>query len=213
MGRRQTGIFLAIVALAVTFLLLTQVESRPELVKPKKGGKKGGSKSSSKGDKKIETESVSTASTASTSGTAKTSGVHVRITIGSGGFGSGGSSGGSSGGGSGGSRGGVRSKSTGTSSKFGFSRTYTGKIPSYAAKSVSFKGGSVMSQPLEVYLIWHGTWPASQKTPIQKFVDSISEATLANKPGSVKDWWNINRLYKSGATFVTPTVSRQQHGD
>ncbi|CAI5481433.1 unnamed protein product [Closterium sp. Yama58-4] len=65
-----------------------------------------------------------------------------------------------------------------------------------------------MSQPLEVYLIWHGTWPLSQKTPVQKFVDSISDTTLANKPGSVSDWWNINRLYKAGATYVTPTVSR-----
>ncbi|GJP50418.1 hypothetical protein CLOM_g9539 [Closterium sp. NIES-68] len=107
----------------------------------------------------------------------------------------------------GGGGGGSTKKSTGGST-IGFMRPYSGRVPSYAAKSVSFKGGAVMSQPLEVYLIWHGTWPASQKTPIQKFVDSISEATLANKPGSVKDWWNINRLYKSGATFVTPTVSR-----
>ncbi|CAI5537042.1 unnamed protein product [Closterium sp. Naga37s-1] len=81
-------------------------------------------------------------------------------------------------------------------------------VPSYAPKTVSYKSGPVMSQPLEVYLIWHGTWPASQKTPVQKFVDSISDDTLANKPGSVKDWWNINRLYKAGATYVTPTVSR-----
>ncbi|GJP50419.1 hypothetical protein CLOM_g9540 [Closterium sp. NIES-68] len=98
-------------------------------------------------------------------------------------------------------------KSAGGSTR-GFMRPYSGKVPSYAAKSVSFKGGPVMSQPLEVFLIFHGTWPDSQRTPITNFVDSISEATLANKPGSVKDWWNINCLYKSGATFVTPTVSR-----
>ncbi|CAI5481436.1 unnamed protein product [Closterium sp. Yama58-4] len=81
-------------------------------------------------------------------------------------------------------------------------------FPSYAPKTISYKSGPVMSQPLEVYLIWHGTWPAAQKTPVQKFVDSISDTTLANKPGSVSDWWNINRLYKAGATYVTSTVSR-----
>ncbi|CAI7869727.1 unnamed protein product [Closterium sp. NIES-53] len=107
----------------------------------------------------------------------------------------------------GGGSGGSTKKSTGGSSR-GLMKPYSGRVPSYAPKTVSYKSGPVMSQPLEVYLIWHGTWPASQKTPVQKFVDSISDDTLANKPGSVKDWWNINRLYKAGATYVTPTVSR-----
>ncbi|CAI5537043.1 unnamed protein product [Closterium sp. Naga37s-1] len=192
MAHRRTAILFALVALVVAFTLLAEVESGPNLVKGK--------------------------TTASTSGTSSSPGVRVRITIGGSsgggsgggsgsGSGSGGSGGGSGRGGSGSGRG-VRSRSTGSGRNGGFMRTYTGKIPSYAPDSISYKSGPVMSQPLEVYLIWHGTWPASQKTPVQKFVDSISDDTLANKPGSVKDWWNINRLYKAGATYVTPTVSR-----
>ncbi|CAI5459512.1 unnamed protein product [Closterium sp. Yama58-4] len=105
------------------------------------------------------------------------------------------------------SEGGSSKKSTGGSSR-GLMKPYSGRVPSYAPKTISYKSGPVMSQPLEVYLIWHGTWPTAQKTPVQKFVDSISNTTLANKPGSVSDWWNINRLYKAGATYVTSTVSR-----
>ncbi|CAI5481432.1 unnamed protein product, partial [Closterium sp. Yama58-4] len=146
------------------------------------------------------TSSSTSSTTSSSTGSGGSTDPPIRITIGTGfprpprwwwGGGSGGSS----------------KKSTGGSSR-GLMKPYSGRVPSYAPKTISYKSGPVMSQPLEVYLIWHGTWPAAQKTPVQKFVDSISDTTLANKPGSVSDWWNINRLYKAGATYVTSTVSR-----
>eukprot|EP00475_Leptophrys_vorax_P014235 TRINITY_DN20639_c0_g1_i3.p1 TRINITY_DN20639_c0_g1~~TRINITY_DN20639_c0_g1_i3.p1 ORF type:complete len:287 (-),score=3.29 TRINITY_DN20639_c0_g1_i3:11-871(-) len=83
----------------------------------------------------------------------------------------------------------------------------TGAIPTYAPQSIAYKNGPVMWQPLEVYLIWHGTWIDGQKEAVRNFVASIGEETLANVPASVKDWWNTNRLYKAGSTYVTPDVS------
>ncbi|GJP45411.1 hypothetical protein CLOM_g4807 [Closterium sp. NIES-68] len=89
----------------------------------------------------------------------------------------------------------------------GWKLPYTDQPIDFAPKPVSYHGGAVLSDPITVYLIWHGTWPEERKAPVRAFVQSLSDAGLANEPGSVRDWWNANRLYHAGREHVTGSVT------
>ncbi|CAI7810963.1 unnamed protein product [Closterium sp. NIES-53] len=48
----------------------------------------------------------------------------------------------------------------------------------------------VMSNPIKVYLIWHGAFSHAQKEVVRTFVRSLSSAE-----GTVAGWWDISELY------------------
>ncbi|CAI5537039.1 unnamed protein product [Closterium sp. Naga37s-1] len=84
-----------------------------------------------------------------------------------------------------------------------------------APKSIAFHGGAVLSDPITVYLIWHGTWTDERKAPVRAFIQSLADAGAgsaggsaggSSEAGSVREWWNVNRLYHSGREHVTGSI-------
>ncbi|BAT94811.1 hypothetical protein VIGAN_08145100 [Vigna angularis var. angularis] len=56
--------------------------------------------------------------------------------------------------------------------------------------------GPVLSSPINIYLIWYGKWPQSQKFLIKDFLLSISASDRRAAPSpSVSDWWQTVSLY------------------
>ena len=77
--------------------------------------------------------------------------------------------------------------------------------------------GPVLSSPINIYLIWYGKWPVSQKLIIKDFLLSISSANRgrgAPSP-SVADWWGTVALYtdQTGANISRTVVIGGEYSD
>ncbi|CAI5463685.1 unnamed protein product [Closterium sp. Yama58-4] len=62
---------------------------------------------------------------------------------------------------------------------------------------------NVMSDPIKVYLIWHGAFSHAQKEVVRTFVRSLSSSE-----GTVAGWWDISELYDDcNGNTVSASVS------
>ncbi|KAL2325186.1 hypothetical protein Fmac_024244 [Flemingia macrophylla] len=73
--------------------------------------------------------------------------------------------------------------------------------------------GPVLSSPINIYLIWYGKWPQSEKLLIKDFLLSIS-STPAPSP-SVADWWRTVSLYtdQTGANISRSVSIAGEYAD
>lgn len=55
--------------------------------------------------------------------------------------------------------------------------------------------GSVLSSPINLYLIWYGQWEKIHQEIIRDFLNSLSSPFPPPPPPSVADWWKTVRLY------------------
>ncbi|KAG5078346.1 hypothetical protein JHK82_057041 [Glycine max] len=74
--------------------------------------------------------------------------------------------------------------------------------------------GPVLSSPINIYLIWYGKWPQSQKLLIKDFLNSISDHRAAPSP-SVSDWWRTVSLYtdQTGANISRSVSIAGEYSD
>ncbi|CAN0926965.1 Protein EXORDIUM-like 5 [Linum grandiflorum] len=78
-------------------------------------------------------------------------------------------------------------------------------------------GPVLSSAPINVYLIWYGRWPNSQKLLIKDFIHSISPAAAAAAPPSpsVSEWWRTVSLYtdQTGANVSRSIIVAGEYND
>ncbi|KAK7356885.1 hypothetical protein VNO80_16165 [Phaseolus coccineus] len=76
--------------------------------------------------------------------------------------------------------------------------------------------GPVLSSPINIYLIWYGKWPQSQKFLIKDFLLSISASDRRVSPSpSVSDWWQTVSLYtdQTGANISRSVSIAGEYAD
>ncbi|TKY51945.1 EXORDIUM 5 [Spatholobus suberectus] len=76
--------------------------------------------------------------------------------------------------------------------------------------------GPVLSSPVNIYLIWYGKWPQSQKLLIKDFLLSISASDRRAAPSpSVADWWRTVSLYtdQTGANISRSVSIAGEYAD
>ena len=76
--------------------------------------------------------------------------------------------------------------------------------------------GPVLSSPINIYLIWYGKWPQSQKLLIKDFLNSISDDHHRASPSpSVSDWWRTVSLYtdQTGANISRSVSIAGEYSD
>lgn len=60
--------------------------------------------------------------------------------------------------------------------------------------NMQYHMGPVLTSAIHVYIIWYGTWAASQKSIIRDFLSSISAPSPVYGP-SVQQWWSTVQTY------------------
>ncbi|GFQ04834.1 protein exordium-like 3 [Phtheirospermum japonicum] len=68
--------------------------------------------------------------------------------------------------------------------------------------------GPVLSQPINLYIIWYGKWETKNQPIIRDFITSLSSPTSSSKHPSVRDWWHTVTLYTDQTNSrITDTIN------
>ncbi|GJP29320.1 hypothetical protein CLOM_g4390 [Closterium sp. NIES-68] len=71
---------------------------------------------------------------------------------------------------------------------------------------MSYHGGPIMSSPINVYIVFYGSWSRKDRRAVNAFVESVSDNSV-NPTGvaSVRRWWRTTSLYtgKGGVTVTS----------
>ncbi|CAI5474592.1 unnamed protein product [Closterium sp. Yama58-4] len=71
---------------------------------------------------------------------------------------------------------------------------------------MSYHGGPVMSSPINVYVVFYGSWSREDRRAVNTFVQSISDSS-GNSVATVRRWWRTTSLYTAkGPAAVTSQV-------
>jgi hypothetical protein len=64
----------------------------------------------------------------------------------------------------------------------------------YKPIGIYHHGGPTMSNGVNIYIIWYGTWKTSSKNIVRNFINSLGPGN-ADVANSVRRWWKITGLY------------------
>ncbi|CAI7747890.1 unnamed protein product [Closterium sp. NIES-54] len=87
-------------------------------------------------------------------------------------------------------------------------RTETMKENNY---QINYYGGAVLTQPINLYIIYYGTWYQSEVNIVENFIKSISSTSYTSKFATVRGWWKMiaSRYYQISNGqyyYITPKV-------
>ncbi|GJP34651.1 hypothetical protein CLOM_g19066 [Closterium sp. NIES-68] len=76
---------------------------------------------------------------------------------------------------------------------------------------IKYFGGPVVWQPINLYVIYYGTWYQSEVNIIETFIKSISSSSYSSEYATVRGWWKkiSSQYYQvsgSRSSYVTNTV-------
>ena len=80
-----------------------------------------------------------------------------------------------------------------------------------APYNLTYHGGPLMSNGVNFYVIYYGTWNLSTTGVIEDFFKSLGENSTATLEPNLKQWWSVLSEYNdSSGNYVTSNVSLQQ---
>jgi hypothetical protein len=84
-----------------------------------------------------------------------------------------------------------------------FLRGVAGTARRQTVKPIVYHNGPIMYSPIQVYMIYYGTWSnASGISTVTSFFNSLvasNASAAASGPPTVAQWWAINRKYNDGS--------------
>ncbi len=74
-----------------------------------------------------------------------------------------------------------------------------------------YHNGSVMTEGVNLYVIYYGTWPTTTTSVVESFLQSLGESSTATSEPNLKQWWSVlSQYYDLDGNTVTSNVTLQQ---
>ncbi|GJP61638.1 hypothetical protein CLOP_g18779 [Closterium sp. NIES-67] len=77
---------------------------------------------------------------------------------------------------------------------------------------IYYYGGAVLTQPINLYIIYYGTWYQSEVNIVETFIRSVSSTSYSSDYATVRGWWKMiaSRYYQISQgkySYITPKIT------